>query len=81
MLEKIDVIQLTKQAENEGSGWVWGRCGWRGRKKCGFWGGWRSLGFMLGAFCGIGGENYLMDAAAVSVRWRKYRETAYGKQQ
>lgn len=53
-------------------------CWW---KNCGFWGGWRSLGFMLGAFCGIGGENYLMDAAEVSVRWWKFRKYVYGKQQ
>lgn len=53
---------------------------WVGRENCGFWGGWRSLDFMLGRFCGREMVNYLMDAAEVSVRWRKYRETAYGKE-
>lgn len=63
MLEKIDVPQLTKRAKGEVGGWVWGRGGRRERKKCGFWGGWRSLDFMLGRFCGREMVNYLMDEA------------------
>lgn len=52
MLEKIDVTQLTKRAEGEGGGWGWGRSGGRRGEMVDFYGGWRSLGFMLGAFCG-----------------------------
>ena len=77
----LDIIHLTNKLKMRVVGGFGGGDGWKVQKKCGFWGGRRSLGFMLGAFCGIGGENYLMDAAAVSVRWQKYRKYVYGKQQ